>query len=1227
MKRYILGVIFIVFYLHSLSQTYDYKRKYTDPNRAYSDLFGFAVAVDGDFLISTNSGDEEDENELNPLDTAGSALIYRKVNNEWVLNQKLVAYDRTRGSSFGTGAKMQGTELFVASAFCNTDSLSNNPIYRAGAVYVYERNSAGQYISTQKIVAFDRNEAGNFGSSISVDGDWLVVGAMYEKKNETGVLGSRSGAAYIYKKNIISGRWEFFQKLAQASRNDLDRYGVSCAVSNNYLAIGAYSHDYDENELTYSQNAGAVYTYEFNGTNWVFTEKLVRPSRTDGDNFGYALDLRNDELVIGAPLKALSGGANNNGVIDLYKRVGSNWVTSQPSIIFPYASLSFPNNANRVGGFGGSILIKENKMFVSAPGETKLLGFPIRLSAGVIFQFNKVGANYVLGPEYAAPVRNDYAAFGLAMAADKNVLMVAAPGDTRDSLDQATLIDSAGAFYIFEQCIQANIPQVPTGLSVCVGDSVQLVINSSNNLNSTKDWYWYTGGYATGTLVDSSSSVWVKPTSTTTYSVAGEGYCLAPKSSDSVGTVTVTVLPNPTITASSSGSPVCNGESVTLTGGGGVTYVWDNSVVDGVSFVPAAIGTTTYKVIGTNSSGCVDSTTIDVTVTSSITVGINYTGSTTICSGTPVTLTATGALTYVWTPAITNGTAFTPTATATYTVIGSTASGCSDTADITINVVAGPSVSITSSATEICEGESVTISANGASTYTWNNLGAGQTKIVSPTVTTTYVVTGLQNPTLCTDVDSVKIIVNPLPTLTASALPNDSLCLGENLTLVSGAANATWNNGVFEGIMFTPTLGSINYIVTSTDANNCTNKDTINVKVFSPPVVSASVSAPGAICSGNLVTLNGFGAQTYVWDSLGFDIGILNGVPFAPASGNHVFTVTGTDANGCAGTAVQSLTVNASPLVSGVSSAGGASVCEGDLVSLSATGNGQSYSWDKGVVDGVNFSPPVGTTTYTVTATSANQCVSTATVTLVVNVQEDATITPVLPLCGGVPIQFLNAVTPGGVWQGVGVSANSGAFDAAVAGEGMHQIIYTTVGVCNDADTITIEVYPELIVAAIQDSVCFGDRNGTISVSVSQGAAPYSYLWDNDETTSILTELGQGEYFVEVRDANNCIVNLALNVFLTESCDYHVFLPNVFSPNGDGSNDVFFVRGKGFKSLVFQVYDRWGNKMFETTDKYKGWDGTKNGKKVEAGVYVYYVKAEFYDGVEKSIEGNVLVAY
>jgi gliding motility-associated-like protein len=84
-----------------------------------------------------------------------------------------------------------------------------------------------------------------------------------------------------------------------------------------------------------------------------------------------------------------------------------------------------------------------------------------------------------------------------------------------------------------------------------------------------------------------------------------------------------------------------------------------------------------------------------------------------------------------------------------------------------------------------------------------------------------------------------------------------------------------------------------------------------------------------------------------------------------------------------------------------------------------------------------------------------------------------------------------------------------------------------------------------------------------------------------------------------------------------------IYIPNIFSPNNDGNNDILYVRGENVKELTFSIYNRWGEKVFESHDINKGWDGTQNGKKCEAGVYVYRAEITFKDGKTIMKRGDV----
>ena len=489
------------------------------------------------------------------------------------------------------------------------------------------------------------------------------------------------------------------------------------------------------------------------------------------------------------------------------------------------------------------------------------------------------------------------------------------------------------------------LPNVSAGTNqnICLGNTVTL-----------------SGSGATSYTWDNNVLDWVpfSPTTTQTYTVTGTDV----NGCTDTAQVTVTVNALPSVGAGQN-QTVCAGTSVTLSGSGASSYVWDNGVNDGVSFTPGS--TQNYTVTGTDANGCTDTAQVTVTVNALPTVSAGQ--NQTVCAGTAVTLSGSGANTYTWNNGVSNGVAFTPAATQTYTVTGTNANGCSNNAQVTVTVNALPTVSAGQNQT-VCAGTAVTLNGSGANSYTWNN-GVSNGVSFTPAVTQNYAVTGT-DANGCSNTAQVTVTVNALPIVGAGQ--NQTVCAGTAVTLNGSGANSyTWNNGVSNGVSFTP-AASQNYTVTGTDANGCANTAQVTVTVNALPTVSGGQNQ--AVCAGDSITLNGQGAVTYQWNN-----GASNGVSFTPAVTQN-YTVTGTDANGCANTAQVTVTVNALPTVSAGQNQ---EVCAGDSITLNGSG-ADTYQWDNNVQDGVSFTP-AATQTYTVTGTNANGCSNTAQVTVTVN--------------------------------------------------------------------------------------------------------------------------------------------------------------------------------------------------------------------------------------------------
>ena len=266
-------------------------------------------------------------------------------------------------------------------------------------------------------------------------------------------------------------------------------------------------------------------------------------------------------------------------------------------------------------------------------------------------------------------------------------------------------------------------------------------------------------------------------------------------------------------------NPICNGQSATLTANGATSYAWDNEVGAGNDKVVSPATTTTYTVTGTDNNNCSNTATITVTVNQLPNISISTVNP--ICAGQNATLTANGANSYSWNNNLGEGNnkQVSPATTTSYTVTGTGANGCTNTASVTVTVNQLPSVSI-SAVNPICNGQSATLTANGATSYAWDNeVGTGNNKEVSPATTTTYTVTGTDDNT-CSNTATVTVTVNQLPTVSISEV--SPICNGQSATLTaSGATSYTWDNEVGEGNgkQVSPAT-TTSYTVTGTDGIN-----------------------------------------------------------------------------------------------------------------------------------------------------------------------------------------------------------------------------------------------------------------------------------------------------------------------------------------------------------------------------------------------------------------------
>jgi hypothetical protein len=485
--------------------------------------------------------------------------------------------------------------------------------------------------------------------------------------------------------------------------------------------------------------------------------------------------------------------------------------------------------------------------------------------------------------------------------------------------------------------------------AVCFGNTLTLTVSGANSYTWTN-------------LNSNASNLIFTPLSSGIYTVSGTGTAIC----NGVNTISLTVFPLPTISVSN--ATVCSGYAFTLQPQGASNYSYSN----GASVI-TPLSNTVVTISGTSSNGCISSNTVasNISVIPSPTLSVN---NGTICFGKAFFLNYSGASTYS-VNGIQNITgSITPLQTSTFSIIGTATNGCVSLlpAISQITVFANPTVAVTST-NEICYGETTTLTANGALTYTWGDLQTGSLSIVSPSVSSAYTVTGTSLNS-CTHSAVFNVAVKPIPNLILSSSQNP-FCSNQMGTLyASGAHTYTWSTGSFnQATTITPSQNQY-YSVWATNTVNCKSKDSILVSVFVPTVL---ITGPSTICSGQTAILSASpSALSYSWSNQWF--GPVNTV--APPS-HTVFALTVSSISNniiCSGTPTTfTLNVLNTPVIS--ASISSQNVCKNQNFVLTASG-ASNYTWSTGstlqTLTKAETNP--GIYTYSVIASGTNGCVSNA---------------------------------------------------------------------------------------------------------------------------------------------------------------------------------------------------------------------------------------------------------
>ncbi len=548
----------------------------------------------------------------------------------------------------------------------------------------------------------------------------------------------------------------------------------------------------------------------------------------------------------------------------------------------------------------------------------------------------------------------------------------------------------------------------------------------------------------------------------------------------------------------------------------------------------------------------------------------------------------------------------------------------------------------------ICLGETVTLSATGGNgSYKWylgtQLLSSVSTLTISPSAIGSYTyrvetTIGLGCPTF----KDFTLNVNDLP---AKPVINSTAasCVAAGKSTISNYVNTlTYNfnptgptvasNGAINGM----TTGT-NYTVTASNGN-CTSQASVQ---FSNAAQLTSIPAPSitttnASCSAaGTSTINNFSnTLTYTFNPSGPTIGT-NGIINGMITGTS-YTVSASD--GTCNSPVSNSFSNAAP--TGIPSYVFSIIdptctnATGGIVIQEPVGNNYEYNLNGGAYQSNPVFSNLPTGSYTTTVKDKT--------TVCVSPSSPFTIKPgpVLPAVPGISSTAATCLTAGTstvsnytntityTFSPSGPSLGAGGTISGMV-TGTNYTVTASNGSCNSSPSNTFSNAAQFtapsapVFSTITQPTCT-TPTGIITITQVAGVT-YSINGNNYQTSNVFSGLTSGNYSLTAKNAAGCI-STAIAAVINNQPDCNtqdLFVPNAFTPNGDGKNDILFVKGTTIKSMQLLIFNQWGEKIFESVKQEQGWDGSVGGKAQPVGVYVYILKVGHNNGKTQQLKGSI----
>ena len=791
-----------------------------------------------------------------------------------------------------------------------------------------------------------------------------------------------------------------------------------------------------------------------------------------------------------------------------------------------------------------------------------------------------------------------------------------------------------------------------TVYNICPGTSKAISVNGASQ---------YVWGGSAGLDTYSGNAVVASPSANAVYSVmGGDNGCQS-----ITKTISFLILPIPSISVSPVSSTICLSSVQSLTASGSATsFTWSPAnTITGASSNSNVItvsppNTQMYTVVGGLNS-CTNSANALVTIVQppvlsmamsshsfcaqnfqsspiSLTVFPSGTTNYTLLAGGNVNITSpNGPVMQL----ISSGAPVNTPALYTATLIGQTGV-CRVTTTDTFVIVPNPVITIGPASASICPGQSKTFSVTGASSYTWlpmpnYTLTAPNSIVAKPQLTSFYSVIG--SSVGCNSaLKNAVLVLMPSPSVSLSPT-SATVCSGNPVMLTANGNGSSYNwsptqflSSTFGTVVVASPTITQHYTVVTT-LNTCTSQAVATVSAITIPTLIASTSQP-TVCSGSSTQLNVMGANSFQW----FPTHHLNApsgnMVIASPDANTTYTIRGY--NGiCTGSTT--LNVYALKRPDMTISAPYNQICSGGAVPISVSG-AQSYTWmpEAGLIPtGTNtrvIASPVISTNYTVfgsTSSGSVSCFQQLSYSIMVVADIKPLVTKNMSICMGEKTTLYASGGNTYSWTpatGLNITNASGVV-AAPKVTTVYTVEVSDNSYCGQTTTVMVSVNPVPEVFAGRDTTY--NLNDPITVT-AMGSGTLTWVSGPGIVCNVCPETQiyptrSSCYFVEALNEYGCKAVDDICIELTE--EFTIYIPNSFTPNNDGLNDVFLIFGENISEVSMEIYDRWGHSIFNSNDFRTGWDGTLKGINCQPGTYTYVIMYTGLNRKKYTKTGNVIL--